>query len=46
MRVLTKKELENVNGGGPLREVWDDIKYFITEAIPDFCRGFAAGWNS
>ena len=46
MKKLNNNELNAINGGGPIREVYEDVRYIITEAIPDVWRGFKAGWRS
>lgn len=46
MKYLDSRELSTINGGGPIVDVWEDIKNICMDVIPDFIRGFMDGWNN
>ena len=46
MTKLNNNEICAINGGGTLRDIYEDVRYLVTEAIPDFVDGFLDGWRS
>ena len=42
---LNTQEMQTVDGGGRLLELWDDAVTIINDRIGDFFRGIKDGWN-
>ena len=46
MKTLSKKQLMMVDGGGKLKEYYEDARDFINNNLGDLVRGIKDGWNS
>jgi len=46
LQEMNIKELETVDGGGTLKDIYTDIRDFINNNLGDLIRGIKDGWNS
>jgi len=46
MKNLSQQQLEVINGGGAVKEIYEDVRDFVNNNLEDFVQGIKDGWNS